>query len=290
MKSWKYLLIGFWITQACIGQQLSDQSILAIDVSDAAQVHLYNIYGQVTISTTDGNVAKLTVNRRIEANSNQLLEQMSEQIYLDTMWIEKNLYFFLQVPDRRLELVKNGLGHYTSCYTKHDYIPWLYKDDVTYQFTLNLELPAKMNLIVSTHEGEMEVTGMAGEVRARNHHDNIQMSEIGGNTFAYTHHGNIDIAYSSIPSQEGSYKTHHGDIRLSYPTVPSCDFALRSRHGAFYTDFDWELLPARLAEASVTQGTQYVIKGAGDTQIRIGDGGALQSCKTYHGDIFINKQ
>ena len=266
-------------------QQFSDNRTITVDVSKVKTLRLHNLYGKVSVKATSGQKAILKVKRSLKSSSTQRLNAGKQEIYLDSVFDDGNLVFFIEAPNRQLEIDENGHAHYNSWGNDS----WKDKKskvfEVKFEFDIEMEVPAQVDLYVSTHEKELEVTGMKGKLFASNHHNSVKLTDIGGNASVYTHHGNIELSYTRNPTEDCTYKTHHGDIRVYYRNALSADVYLDSHHGDFYTDFEWNAKPIEVSSKAKSEGTTYYV-GKG-TNVRIGTGGVGQNFKTHHGDIYL---
>ncbi len=284
-----YLTLTFCTLAACMGQKKADQQTFDVAASPLSGLHIHNMYGAVKVVATSSNTLTVHVERTLEAKSASRLAQAEQEIYFDTMWVDNELYFYMNHPDLKLKVEENGRGHYTNCDDYNWNKPSLSRNEVEYEFVLTLEVPAETDLFVSTHQGELTVDGMKGKLSAGNHHSSITISNQAGSTSAHTHHGDITLTLLKNPTEEEYFHTHHGDIKVIYATSLAADVSLTSRHGEFYTDFDWELLPPKISENNDNNETKYVVSSRG-THVKIGNGGPLQTFDTYHGDIFLLRQ
>ena len=279
-------LVMVWAGYALLpAQQFSDQRTISVDVSKVKVLRLHNLYGKVQVKATSGNTATIKAKRTLRSSSAQRLNEAKQEIYLDSILEDGNLIFFVEAPNRQLEIDENGRAHYRGWGNDS----WNNKKskvfEVKFEFDIEMEVPAQTDLYVSTHEERLEVTGMNGNLMASNHHNSIKLTDIGGNASVNTHHGDIELSYSRNPTDDCSYKTHHGDIRIYYPNALSADVSLDSHHGDFYTDFEWKPKPIEVSSKKASKGTTYYV-GKG-TNVRIGSGGIEQNFKTHHGDIYL---
>ncbi len=271
----------------CTGQESKDRSSYTIDVSQLDKFHLYNRRGAVTVKATSGNTATMQVTRYLKAKSSAKLEEAKKNIYLDSTMINGELVFFVVHPDMQLEFdEERGFAGYDHS-NRYRNRGWNNKNDhVKVEFTITLELPARMNLSVLNHEHPLKVSGMQGEVKARNHHDGVLVEGQGGNASVHSHHGNVEVYYTKNPTSECSYGTHHGDIKVHFKSGLSADASLYSYHGDFYSEFDWAMKPMSVAEQG-RRGAKYKVKSKGETNVKIGSGGSEQRFRTHHGDVYL---
>jgi len=268
-----------------MGQQFKDRSSFTVDVSQLDRFHLYNRRGAVTVKAVSGNTATVQVVRSLKAKSQQRLDEAKEEIYMDSIIRNGEVFFFIEHPTLKLRFDDEGHAQYRS---KDD--SWWNDSDrnhVKAEFTVILEIPAQTDLSVMNHEHPLKISGMQGDLKAGNHHDGVLVENQGGSADVHSHHGDVEVFYTKNPTRECKYDTHHGDIRVHYQAGLSADASLYSYHGDFYTEFDWSVMPMTVSENKRGKGAKYQISGKNGTNIRIGAGGSKQKFRTHHGDIYL---
>lgn len=273
---------------SCIAQELNDRSDFSINANGMDKFQLYNRRGAVTVKASNNNTIKLEVKRHLKAKTSARLNEAKEKIYMDSMKVDGNWVFFIQHPDFKLQYDdERGFAGYENIRWNDKNWNWKKDDQVKVEFTITLEIPARMDLVVVNHEHPLKVSGMQGELIARNHHDGVLVENQGGNASVHSHHGDVEVFYTKNPTKDCVYDTHHGDIKVHFQNGLSANAALRSRHGEFYTEMDWSLLPTKVKAEKNDQGTKYKVKASGETTVKIGSGGPMQRFKTYHGDVYL---
>ncbi len=274
------LIIGMSI--GLQGQQFVDSGTIKLDMSQIKSLALYNHNGDIKV--TAGNKSQGTIKyvRKLKSASTQKLEEAKNEIFLDSIHHNSELFYFVSAPNRIFEIDADGEGHYN-----HQGDNWNKRSryKVEYEFTFELELPADTKLKVSNHHSGLTVTGMKGPLIANNHHKGLILKNVGSQVSANTHHGDIEVTHSSNPRVDSYYHTHHGNIKVTFQNGLGAEVSLKSHHGAFYSDFDWNYQPSKTSINSNQKGTKYKI--GKDTVVRIGKGGPALDFKTHHGDIYL---
>lgn len=276
------LLIGS-ISQILAAQSFTDEQTFTFDVNNLEALRLHNKYGAVKVTGTSGRKAVLKVKRTIETASRAQLNKAKEEIYLDSIYSEGTLIFFMHHPDYRLEINENGGAHYNSKQENWNRPKIHYQQKV--EMEIELQVPSFVPLFVSTHHKDLSVKNINADVLVQNHHGEIRLQAIGGNVNAHTHHGKIKASMTKAPTKDTNFDTHHGDIEVTYPRNLSADFSLKTKHGNFFTDFDYKLASLPTSLSNSKKGTKYKVEGG--TNLQIGNGGPKLSLKTYHGSIYI---
>ncbi|MEP5610917.1 MAG: DUF4097 family beta strand repeat-containing protein [Cyclobacteriaceae bacterium] len=264
------------------GQSYTDRKEFTIDTKNLKAFHLYNKTGNVKVKGIEGQVATMQVTRKLRTSSSKRLEEAKSEIRLDSIVEDNTVYFFVKSNDLTFRIDEDGYGSYNSCCNSS----WRDGDrEVNHEFTIELEIPKTMELVISTHRKDLEIENFDGKLSARTHHNNLTAKNLGGVVQLSSHHGNIDASFTKNPSADCSYKTHHGDIRITYQSGLSSVAYFKSRHGSFFSDFDWSPETIPVVKTSLKNGTKY--KMSNSTAVKIGSGGLEQSFQTWHGDIYL---
>ncbi|MEP1097001.1 MAG: hypothetical protein ABJG78_17920 [Cyclobacteriaceae bacterium] len=273
------------LLQSGLAQSHTDKQEFTIDTQNLKAFHLYNRTGNVKVKGIDGQTATLKVTRKLSTSSSSRLEEAKSEIRLDSIIDENIIYFFVKSNDQTFRIDEDGYGSYNSCCNSG----WRDGDrEVEYEFEIELGIPRKVNLVVSTHRKDLKIEDFEGKLSARAHHNDLIAKNLGGVVQLRSHHGNIDASFTKNPSADCSYKTHHGDIRITYQSGLSTVAYFQSKHGSFYTDFDWSPEVVPVVKTNLKNGTKY--KMSNSTAVKIGSGGLEQSFKTHHGDIYLLRE
>lgn len=287
----KYLMLLVALTigdpSSIMAQEFTDQKTMPFDLHNIEMVHVHNHKGTVTIKGTDSNQGKIVMTRTLKSASKATLEAGKEKIYLDSIFTDGKLYFFINAPNHIFKVDENGQGYYQS--------EWNYgnrnkKDrfDIDFEFTLTVELPKTTSINASTHEKSLEISNLTGRVVANNHHDNVTLQGMQNDVEANSHHGDVTVHFAKNPPGTLKCDTHHGEIKVSLRTPLSADATMKSHHGSFYADFDYQTLARQVSSKQDShRGTKFLI-GDG-TSVRIGQGGLKMDFRTHHGDVYILK-
>ncbi|NND31101.1 MAG: DUF4097 family beta strand repeat protein [Saprospiraceae bacterium] len=281
------LLFAYLMLSNLTAQNYSADKDFIFSLSGLTAVHVHNHTGQVTINGTNAQEGKITLTRNLKSASNAALAKAKEIIYLDSMQHEGKLYFFIHSPTHIFKIDENGRGYYQS--------PWnnwsgnkQERFDVEAEFNITLEIPKAMDLYASTHEKDLYISNISGEVFAKNHHDQVVLTGLRNNLNAHAHHGDIKVEFAANPERSIACRTHHGDIKVSMAPGLSADIKMKSHHGSFFTDFDYQIVATQVSRKEENKtGTKYTI-GDG-TNVRIGQGGLQMDFRTHHGDVYVTK-
>ncbi|MFC1563868.1 DUF4097 domain-containing protein [candidate division KSB1 bacterium] len=162
---------------------------------------------------------------------------------------------------------------------------------------------------VKTHNGSIELRDITGDTRIESHNGDIELTNIKGNVITDTHNGNIWI--NAADGGEVRAKTHNGRIRgditvdprgrydfeayngsinIDIPEDSKVDVEVYARYRNFTSDFDIEERLGR--DRDSTSRSRYYRDDNRRTRIygKINGGGALLKISTNNGRIDIRKK
>ncbi len=112
-----------------------------------------------------------------------------------------------------------------------------------------LRAPKNVNLKVESHNGKVEVKGLAGNARINTHNGEIETETSGESLEAKTSNGEIDARFSGhkvnlqsnngriaadlseCHAVEGEIGTHNGLVEITVGKQTSCELVTKTRHG-----------------------------------------------------------
>jgi len=166
------------------------------------------------------------------------------------------------------------------------------KSNQSVSVSLDLKMPHKTDLHLNTHNGTIEITGIAaktdattyngniigsaltGQTKVQSHNGRINLSEVSGDTYAETYNGNVRVAYlkTAPPVCKISIVTNNGAIILTTPPDFSAAVKASTHNGSIKTH-----LPITVAgEISKTELVGTIGQGEGKLEL-----------ETYNGQIAI---
>ncbi|MCC2547454.1 hypothetical protein LJY25_13445 [Hymenobacter sp. BT175] len=239
---------------------------------------VYNIFGSVTVQGYSGSKVVMEATRTVRADDSPTLELGKKEAQLGFEQRGDSIIIYLQGPH-------DSRPRRNHSYNNRDI-------DYKYEYDFVLKVPQNMNVTVSTvNGGKVEVTDVAGLLKARNVNGAVSIRNAREATVAHTVNGNVDVTYAAAPTQNASYHTINGNITVSYPASVSADLYFKTMHGEMFTDFPkTEVLPARVTQnkENTGQGTKYKLNK--ETAVRLGQGGRNFRFETINGDVTIKQQ
>lgn len=113
-------------------------------------------------------------------------------------------------------------------------------NDVSVEFTVTL--PAGVNVGVSSVNGEVDVQGATGEVRANTVNGEVRAVSNGGPVNASTVNGSVFARMRALPGDgDLRFTTVNGSIEVELPAQLDADVEMRTVNGGFRTDFPMTL-------------------------------------------------
>lgn len=113
-----------------------------------------------------------------------------------------------------------------------------------------------VNLQAQTHNGQIKVSGLSGDVEALTHNGGISMQTTGSNVEAKSHNGQIVAGLDCDGAVGGSMATHNGHIQVTFGDAGSAIVACETHNGAINADSAIPLkhTSKRRAEAKIGAG------------------------------------
>jgi hypothetical protein len=157
--------------------------------------------------------------------------------------------------------------------------------------TLRILVPRRTSLQLSTtNNGDLQVSGVEGELELQNTNGAITAVNVRGSVVAQTTNGDVKVVFSAIdPGKAMSFATFNGDVDVTFPASLAADLRLESGQGDIFTDFDFELQPQQPRVERGESGRGRVIEIEQHVRARVGGGGPEMRFKTFNGDIFVRR-
>ena len=241
-----------------------------------------NINGSILVEGAQTNQVLVDVDKRIEAESANDLEEGIRNITLGVLNTGDSIILYTDSPYATLKR-ENGKVSY-QWDNEHR--------DINYEFNFDysVKVPFGTFVYVSTvNNGDVKVVDTRAAVRAGNVNGSVYLEKITEVTKATTVNGVVECEITGKPVEDCSFNTINGDIRITFPPDLSADISYTTMHGDFYTDFDFEIMPSKLekTEEKSKTGTTYKIEKY--PKFRIGDGDIMIWFKTLNGDMILKK-
>jgi hypothetical protein len=191
-------------------------------------VRVKNLNGRVTVRAASGNTVVITgekTSRRGDPNSVRIVTQKTGNggILVCAFWTEN---------------ASCDEDSYSSHSDGED--SGRHSRDVSVDFTVSL--PAGVNVLSSSVNGDVEVDGATAEVDVHTVNGDVRGITSSGPVSAGTVNGSITAKMRSLPGNADlDFRTVNGSIDLELPTQLDADVELRTVNGGFQTDFPMTL-------------------------------------------------
>ena len=244
----------------------------------AARLEIDNVHGFIHVSGYNGSEIQLVAEKKIEAESQELLEAAKREVKLDTEQSGDTLTLYVDGPFRcHCDDNRRGVNE-----TRHRGYRVIFDFDV--------KVPAATLLRLATvNGGDIRVENTTGDFDLSNVNSPIELKEVSGSGPVHTVNGRIDAVFAKNPAKECSFHTVNGTIETSFRPNLNADVRVKTFNGHAYTDFEVTSLPP-LAPVSERRDGKFVYRSDRSTGMRIGSGGPEFKFETLNGSIRITKR
>jgi len=166
---------------------------------------------------------------------------------------------------RELEIVVEGSGDRVSVRTvQHSRRG---SGGVSYRIVL----PAEAQVMVSTANGEVSVTGIHGRVQAESVNGALRIEDIAGEIEAETTNGSIRASYRTVEGGRHRFETTNGEVRVYLPADAGGDIEAETVNGSIEVDFPMNL----------TRTSRHHVRGS------FGSGSSSFEVSTVNGSVTV---
>lgn len=151
-------------------------------------------------------------------------------------------------------------------------------DDADYTFYL----PKNINLKIEYNgwqAGDVQVTGMAGEIEAKSQVGDMEFIDVTGPIVAYTLSADLEVTFAALSSDSPtSLGSTSGDIDVTLPASTKAIVNMATVSGGIYTAFDFDMGDQEMSRI-----------GGQNARGKLNGGGVELGLKSVSGDIYIRK-
>jgi DUF4097 and DUF4098 domain-containing protein YvlB len=159
--------------------------------------------------------------------------------------------------------------------------------------TSNLEIlvPSNFSVDASTiNNGNINISGLQGEIEASNVNGSIYLEDISGAVVASTVNGRVEVNFRSVtPDTPMAFSSLNGDIDVTFPADVKMDAQMKTLNGEVYTDFEMDISAGSNVEKQRKNGV-YKVTIDKNISGTINGGGPKMIFKNHNGNIYIRKQ
>ncbi len=239
--------------------------------SDAPQLEISNIWGDVRVRPGSSDEIVVSVKEVRSAPNQKLFERSQEIIRLNIDATSDGVSMRVGNPDQRW----NQTDQCRSC-------------RVNYQF--EILVPANAVIDVSTvNDGEIDVSGVTGGVSASNVNGPVTIGGMANCEDISTVNGPINVTYSKAPTTDCKFNTVNGDVNLTMPSNANLNVSVDLFNGEVSSELPIEpfALPAKVERVTKDGRQKYLIKKK--SGFSIGANGPVYSIASMNGDVRIKR-
>jgi DUF4097 and DUF4098 domain-containing protein YvlB len=134
-----------------------------------------------------------------------------------------------------------------------------------------------LNGQLESDEGDIRIADAAGAAKVATHNQDVELDDVAGQVYVSNAHGDIKINYSNPPRNQVNVSNDSGNVELKLPARSNFQISAISRSGEIENDFDGASL--RLIDD----------EGNGKLNGQFGTGGPVISISTSYGTIYLRK-
>lgn len=253
-----------------------------------------NINGNVTVEGYDGDRIVVEVKKWVSGKTTGRLEKGKQEIQLGVIDRADTIILFTKDgcgTFGRIDKTRNrgwsqaGWGYDWNCNTGN----CDRDNEYDYKMDFLVKVPAGTNILVSTvNDGDINVSGVKGGVRANNINGSIRLTSLTRETEASTVNGDVDIEYTAVPGKECRFYSLNGDINASFPKGLAANMSFESFNGDFYTNVEKiQTLPLVMEKSNKGEGIRYKVNG---NRYQIGNGGVFLDFETFNGNVYLKEK
>ncbi len=241
---------------------------------DARQLLVDNVDGFVHVTGVPGSAVRVSVAKRIQAESASAMAEAKRDVKLDLDQQGNRVRAFVDGPWR----TGNGIN-----YRGDDY----YSYRVTFDF--EIQVPPEIELVVKTVTGSIETRKTNGEFTVTGVNGGIDMQEVAGAGTVKTVNGPVKVGFTKNPAKSCEFRSVNGTLEVHFQPGLNADLQFRTLNGGIYTDFDVVTQPVTGSTQNVDGKFLYRVDRR-DMTARTGSGGPELKFDTVNGAIRLRSK
>jgi hypothetical protein len=226
-----------------------------------------NVNGYMHVAGNNGSEIRITVEKRIRAESKESLAEAKKDVKFDMTQEGNAVKLYADGPFRHNF---GGDRHYRVI------------------FDCEIQVPAGATLDLHTLNSAIQVKNTSGDFKIHALNGKVEMEDVAGSGSANTLNGAVKVAFSHSPARQSSFHTLNGSIDVYFPSRPDADLDFHTLHGGVYSDFDVTTIPVTVKGES--SGGRFIYRSGGNMKVRAGKGGPELSFHTLNGSIRLHSK
>ena len=161
---------------------------------------------------------------------------------------------------------------------------------MTSEGPVTVTVPADTSLNLQTHNSNVDVTGVRGEIVAHTFNGHINLTNVSGTVVADTFNGPINATMDGVDgSKPLSFSTFNSKIDVTFPAGLKANVAVKTNHGDVFSDFDVNMSAGPSLQADNSGQGKYRVRFDRGLTGTINGGGVPISFHTFNGAVYIRK-
>jgi hypothetical protein len=157
---------------------------------------------------------------------------------------------------------------------------------------LVITVPADTSLSLKSHNGNISVDGVHGEIDASSHNGQITLTNVSGTVVANAINGALNVTMDRVdPAKPMSFSSFNGAIDVTFPADFKANVKLKTNHPDIFSDFDIKLTGGRpITEKNNTPDGKFRLRTDRAIYGEINGGGPEVSFQSFNARITIRKK
>jgi len=282
MKRYVCLLILLTAAAALPSLAVEDRETIQQNYPFASKVDVRNLNGSIRVTGYAGNEIQFIARKRIEATSQEALEQAKREVRMDVQSGGGVFRVCVLGPWRdscsTSEAGKRSSGCLGDCDRGY-----------TVRYDFELQVPAAAVLALKTVNGAIRAEAVQGAFEIKTVNGGLELRDMGGSGTAHTVNGAVKLSFRNSPAERIDAKTVNGSIEAAFPKTLNAVLRFRTVHGDVFTNFSATTMAGEQPRMEKRNG-RTVIRSNNRFAVRVGGGGPEHSFETVNGSIQISEQ
>jgi hypothetical protein len=233
-----------------------------------------NVNGFVHVTGYSGAEVRVTVKKRIDAESDAALAEAKRDVKLDLSQQGNFVRIYADGPFRS----SNGVNYRGDRYYGY-----------RVRFDCEVQVPAAAELVLKTINGAIEVKNSSGDFEINGLNGGIDMQGISGAGKVKTLNGALAVQFTRNPAKASEFHTLNGKMDIYFQPGLNADLSFHSLHGGIWSDFEIGPRPAVAGQAESRDG-KFIYRNNGNTVGRAGKGGPELKFDALNGAIELHSK
>lgn len=156
--------------------------------------------------------------------------------------------------------------------------------------TITVTVPPDTSLNLQTHNANLDVTGVRGEIVVHTFNGHIDLTNVAGTVVADTFNGPIHVTMDRVDeSKPLSFSTFNSKIDVTFPAAVKATISVKTNSGDVYSDFDVAMSSGPVMQPDTSGQGKYRVRFDRGFSGTINGGGVPVTFHTFNGAVYIRK-